>query len=185
MKKIFLLFFFCLSACTNLFPQKRSVGYLNAGAALFVPWNYHSDAVFFPAFTLTPGIKFFQDKDFAVVLNFPLSAGLTYKSDAFAGIDLPAMLILNIGSAAGNNANARFGFIIGAGAAYTNVVNHYDDLQSKKIHTEFWGYRFNLGVSFKYDRDIVPSIICTYGKSITPNNGSIVGIGLQLIMINL
>ena len=185
MKKISILFIGLFLTGIPVFSQKRSVGYVNAGAALFAPWNYHADAAFFPAFTLTPGIKFLQDSSFALILNFPISAGLTYKSDAFAGIDLPAMLSVNIGSASGNAAHAKFGIVLAGGVAYMNVVNHYDDNLKKKIHTEFWGYRLNAGVSFKQDSGVIPSVICSYGSSISRHRGSVIGIGLQLIVKGL
>ena len=189
MKKIFLYCMLLSLEGTSVSAQKKSpgfgAGYINMGCAFFVPSSYNNDPVIFPAFTFTPGVKFLQDRDFAIVLNFPLSAGLTFKSDAFAGIDLPAMLNLHFGSAAGNNPDTKFGFIFGAGVAYMNVVNNYDNAHNEKQHTEFWGYRFNAGVTFKESSSIVPAIICSYGKSITKNVGSMVGIGLQLIVTDL
>ncbi len=185
MKKIFLLLILCCTISIQTFSQKNSIFYLNAGVGLFAPWNYHNDAVFFPAFTLTPGVKFYQEKDFAIILNFPISGGVTYKSDAFIGIDLPAMLSLNFGSAAGNNKESKLGFVVAAGAGYLNVVNDYDKQINKRNHIEFWGYRFNAGVSFKNESGIIPSIIISYGKSISSHNGNVVGIGLQLIITDI
>ena len=185
MKKLFLVSIFCICSSMLVLSQKKPIGYIAPGVAFFTPWSYHKDAVFFPAFTLSPGIKCIQGKDVALVLNFPISAGLTFKSDAFAGIDLPAMLNLHFGSATGNNPAARVGIVVGAGAAYINVVNYYDNQYNDKVHTEFWGYRFNLGVSFKESSSVVPAIICSYGKSINKRVGNVIGIGLQLIVKGL
>ena len=184
MKKILLIFLSCLCIYNTGISQKRPVGYLNAGGTLFIPWDPNSNALFFPAFTLAPGIRFFQDNNFALVVNFPLSAGITYKTDLFAGIDLPAMLSFNFASSAGNNRNAKIGFILAAGEAYTNVVNSYDNISGGKINTKFWGFRFNAGVSFKEENEIISSIILSYGTSFFSHKVGIIGIGLQLIMFN-
>jgi len=64
-------------------------------------------------------------------------------------------------------------------------VNYYDNHYNDKVHTEFWGYRFNLGVSFKESSSVVPAIICSYGKSINKQVGNVIGIGLQLIVKGL
>jgi hypothetical protein len=167
---------------STAFSQKRNLFYCAGGGAIFAPWSYQEKAIFFPCFSLSPGIKFLQDKDFAMVLNFPISAGVTYKSDAFAGFDLPAMLNFHFGSAAGNNKDADMGIVLGAGASYLNVVHHYDETEHTKRHTEFWGYRFNLGLSFESDGE-VPMIMFSYGRSISPNKGGMIGIGLQIIFL--
>jgi len=185
MKK--LLTFLLVTCLVNqhAFPQQSNL-YLNGGLSLFLPWSHHSDVAVFPAFTVTPGLRLVQNKNFTLALNFPLSAGGTFRSDTFLGIDLPAMLSLHFGSAAANNDNSKLGFILGAGAAYMDVVNFYDNVNFEKVRTEFWGYRFNAGVSFKADRNQggVPAIIFSFGRSVNGKDAYMVGIGLHFILSN-
>jgi hypothetical protein len=183
-KLLILLLLFCL-VNKKVFSQ-QSHFYFNGGGSLFFPWNHYSaDVAVFPAITLTPGLRLIEDKNFAFVLSFPLSIGGTFKTDTYLGIDLPAMLSLNFGSAAANSDNSKFGIILGAGAAYIDVVNFYDSESFEKVHTQFWGYRFNAGISFKSDRDgSAPAIIISFGRSINGRDAYTVGIGIHYIMSN-
>ena len=132
-----------------------------------------------PSFTVGPGLKFLQAKDFAMLLNLPCTVGWNLKKGTYFGISVPVMLNFNFGSAAGNNENAKFGIGLGAGAGYTNIVNYYEESLNKRAHTEFWGYHFIVAVSFKPDKDdkIVPSLLFSFGKSFIPDGGYVAGVG--------
>jgi len=182
-KLLILLLMICL-VDKKVFPQ-QSHFYFNAGASLFLPGNRQSEVAIFPAITLTPGLRLIQTKDFALVLGFPLSAGGTFKTDTYLGIDLPVMLSLHFGSAAGNNDHSKFGIIIGAGAAYIDVLNFYDNLYFEKVHTQFWGQRFNAGISFKTDKDGgVPAMVFSFGRSVNGRDAYMAGIGIHYVLSN-
>ena len=184
MKKLLILLSLTGLGNKHAFSQ-QSHFYANVGASLFFPWDYHSDVAVFPGITLTPGLRLIQNKNFALVLNLPLTLG-TSKTDFYLGIDLPAMLSFHFGSAAANNENSKFGLILGAGAAYINVVNFYDDVAAEKIHTEFWGYRFNAGISFKADKQDgdIPAIIFSFGRSVNGKDAYVAGVAIHLILSN-
>jgi len=188
-KKNFLLFTVCLLPAIDL-PAQSQAGYIDAGLSLIIPWNYQSRAATFPAITVTPGIKMVQGKNFAAILSAPLSIGWRFKDHGYLGIDLPVMFNLHVGSAAGNNRGSRWGFVLGAGAGYINVVNYYDELISVNRHAEFWGYRFRLGVSFKTDEEgtedlAIPVLFITYGKGISNGRDNMIGIGIHVIISSL
>lgn len=184
MKKLLMLLLVTGLGNKYVFSQQTHF-YANVGASVFFPWDYHSDVAVFPGITLTPGLRLIESKSFALVLNFPLTLGGTSKTDTYLGIDLPAMLNLHFGSAA-NNENSKFGLILGAGAAYINVVNFYNNVASEKIHTEFWGYRFNAGISLKADKQDgdVPAIIFSFGRSINGKDAYVAGVAIHLILFN-
>ena len=183
-KKLLILLLLISLVNKKVFPQQSNF-YFNVGGSLFFPWNHYSDVAIFPAITLTPGLRMIQNKNFAFVLSFPLSLGGTFKTDTYLGIDLPAMFSLNFGSAAGNNDDNKFGIILGAGAAYIDVVNFYNSDNFEKVHTQFWGYRFNAGVSFKSDENgSAPAIVFSFGRSVNGRDAYTVGIGIHYILSN-
>ena len=185
MKQLLLLLLFIFPADKKTSAQ-QSLFYCDVGASLFFPWEHEKDAAVFPTFTFTPGLRLAQNKNFALVLSCPLSAGGTFKNDTYLGIDVPAMVSIHIGSAAANNNNSKLGFILGAGAGYINVVNFYEDRYFEKVHTEFWGYRFNASMSFKADEKTggVPAIMLSFGRSINGKDAYMVGISFHYITSN-
>lgn len=170
----------------QLLYSQQSNFYFSAGASVFFPWHHQSDVAVFPALTINPGLRLAQRRNFALTLNFPCSGGGTFRNDTYLGIDIPAMLTLHFGSAAANNSSSKSGFIIGAGAAYMDVVNFYDNINFNKVRTEFWGYRFNAGISFKTDKEQggVPAVILSFGRSVNGKDAYVVGIGIHFILSN-
>lgn len=191
-KKLIILTGICSFLTYNIIAQKKSPFDFNAGVSLFAGWEHNSGTTFLPSFTISPGLKFFQAKDFTMVLDLPVTAGWNFKHGTYFGIDVPVMLNFHFGSAAANNDYAKFGIVAGAGMGYTNFANYEEIItplgitNSLTAHTEFWGYRFKLGVSFKAEpkNSLVPSLVINYGKSINGNSGNILGLSLLLIFMN-
>ena len=192
MRKLFLLAIICLGNSTQIRAQKRSPFSLSAGISLFVGSKTGSGTTLLPSITVGPGVKFLQAQDFSIALDVPVTAGWNFKHGTYFGIDVPAMINFQFGSAAGNNENAKFGIIAGAGAGYTNFANYHEITTTPILttsitaHTEFWGYRLKLGASFKPDAEssFVPSVVLNFGKSINGNGGYVFGISLLAIMMN-
>ena len=192
MKKFIFLYVFSLLIAIFGTAQKRSVFNFSGGLSLLAGWKNNEGNTLLPSITLSPGIKFIQSKNFALVVDLPVTAGWNFKKGTYFGIDVPLMLNLNFGSAAANNDSARFGILIGAGLGYTNLAN-YEVVNTSPItqthitgHTEFWGYRFKLGASFnaRKNNGNAPAIVFNFGKSINSNQGYLAGISL-LLMLNL
>lgn len=186
MKQLIACSLFFISMIHAAIAQKNTPFYADIGASVIAPWNYTSRPATFLALTLTPGIKVTRARNFAVVINVPVSVGWRFKGDGYLGIDLPAMLNLHFGSAAGHTENSRWGIIVGAGAAYVNVVKYYYESGNIKNRAEFWGYRFNLAVSFNTDKEgddlMTPALFLNYGSGISDGRAHIFSIGLRLIM---
>ncbi len=182
MKQLLVLFMAALLTL-NSFSQKRSAGYFGGGLSLLVPKNAGESASVFPAFTITAGFKFFQGRDFSMVINAPVSVGWRFKDNGYLGIDLPVMLNMHFGSTAINNEHAKWGVLLGAGVGYVSVYNEEDFILQKDKFTEFLGYRANVGVQFtdKKDPTFKPLLLLTYGRSIASNYGYMVGIGIHFI----
>lgn len=185
MKKTLLILLVSCLVKQDTFCQTSNF-YLNAGASAFFAWHKESEVAVFPAITVSPGIRLLQNRNFALTLNFPLSGGGTFEHDTYLGIDLPAMLTLHFGSAAVNNPNSKVGFILGAGAAYMDVVNFYYNSNFEKTRTEFWGYRFNAGISFKQDKNEggVPAVILSFGRSVNGKDAYVLGVAVHFILSN-
>ena len=182
MKKLFLLPVACLFLSLSVLSQKPVTGYLEGGLSIYAAWKDGSKAAFLPSFTIGPGIKFLNTNSFSIVLNVPCTVGWNLDKGTYFGINVPAMLSLNMGSASGNDNSSKFGFMIGAGAGYTNIVNYYEYSQEKRAHKEFWGYQLRAGISFdKADSGISgPMILFNFGKSITSGRGYVAGLSLLI-----
>jgi hypothetical protein len=76
------------------------------------------------------------------------------------------------------------GFIAGAGMAYINAVNNYDNIEGELRRADFWGYRLQFGIDMGKenvgnDRDI---LLLTYGRSFTDRRNWIIGISFQIMI---
>lgn len=192
MRKLIILASICVLMTGNILAQEKSPFNINAGISLFAGWKHNSGTTFLPAITLSPGLKFIQAKDFTMVLDLPVTAGWNFKHGTYFGIDAPLMLNFHFGSAAANNDKSKFGIVTGAGIGYTNFANYEEiisytgNTHSLTAHTEFWGYRFKLGVSLKAEPEnsVVPSVVINYGRSINVNGGNVLGLSLLPIFMN-
>ena len=182
MKKLFLLPVTCLLLSLPVLSQKAVTGYLEGGISLYAAWKDGSKAAYLPSFTVGPGVKFLNTNSFSIVLNIPCTVGWNLDKGTYFGINVPAMLSLNLGSASGNDPNSKYGFVIGAGAGYTNIVNYYEDSQQKRAHKEFWGYQLRAGISFDKAGSGIngPMILFNFGKSITTGRGYVAGLSLLI-----
>jgi hypothetical protein len=186
MRKVPALLITCFLLHAPVYAQEK-LGYFRGGVSLYFPENGPSDLVVFPAFTLGPGIRVIQTKDFILSLSCPISFGATYKTDLFAGIDLPVMVDLNLGSAAANDEKAKAGFIIGAGVSYINAVNYYDNDEQRVVRSAFWGLRFEFGIVIGKEkennsRDL---LLFSYGQSMMNSQASVIGISFQVAINHL
>jgi hypothetical protein len=158
--------------------QHLPIGYFKAGLGLQTAWTDEDHIAFFPGITVGAGIRMIQGKDFELILSAPITFGATLKSHVFAGFDLPAMIDLNIASAAHNNSESKLGFVVGAGVAYFYITNYYDDEIPEKIHIEFWDWRFQSGISLgRFGENRLFTV--SYGRSMTGNNGHVFGMHAQ------
>lgn len=164
--------------------RKRQVFYFRVGVSLLFPVNQQSDPVIFPSITLVPGIRIIEENNFIVSLSAPISVYGTVKSDFVMGIDCPLMLDFSFGAAAANNRKSTVGIVAGAGMAYINAANYYDNISGNMTRADFWGYRFQFGIDVgkdngENDRDI---IFLTYGRGLTDRRNWMVGISFQLMV---
>ena len=180
MKKIILLLTFCSLLQPVSFAQKAVTGYLEGGLSLHAAWKDGSTGAYLPSFTLGPGVKFIGKGDVSIILDIPCSAGWNLKKGTYFGIHVPLMLNFQFGSASANKGNSKFGFILGAGAGYTNIANYYEYSSTQRAHKEFWGYHLRAGLSFDRSDESFsgPMLVFNFGKSISPGNGYIAGISL-------
>ena len=158
MKKYVLIIFACIHACLLSWAQdvpvspplpdtttitspapvvqpsrgRRSVFYARAGVSFFMAYNPTQTIMLYaPGVTVAPGIRMLQNRDAALTLSFPITLGWS-RTKAFADLDLPAMVDLHIGSAAGNNQNSRVGLVVGAGVAYLYAENYNEGTPTRR-----------------------------------------------------
>jgi len=158
--------------------------YARAGCNLFTSWltNNNDKVIIVPALSLALGARLLQSDVAAVSVTLPVSAGFSSKSDTYLGVDLPALLELHLGSATGNNEYARVGGILGAGLAYNYSGNYWEDSYGR-IESDFWGYRFEAGISFKSELSGNAAILLiSYGRGITDSHKNLIAIGIHLVM---
>jgi hypothetical protein len=160
-------------------PGRRSLFYARGGLSFFVAYNpTRTTMLYAPGVTVAPGIRILQNRDAALTLTVPLTLGWS-RTNAFADLDLPAMLDLHLGSAAGNNQNLSLGLVAGAGVAYLYAENHHDG----SMHVA--GLRCHAGISFgKKNNDTRNLVLISYGESTTPSHDRVIGISFQLIGMN-
>ena len=181
MKKILTVFIITIVPYSTIIAQHLPIGYFKAGVGLQTAWTDEDHILFFPGITISPGIRMIQGKEFALTLSTPITFGATFKSDTWAGFDLPAMVDFSIASAADNDLKSKLGFVVGAGVAYFYATNYYDEELFEKVHTEFWGWRFQSGISLgKFGEKCL--LLFSYGRSMSGNNGHVFGIHIQLIL---
>ncbi|SHH57752.1 hypothetical protein SAMN04488109_4449 [Chryseolinea serpens] len=190
MKKNVLIIFACIHACLLSWAQdvpvlpplpdtttitspapvvqpshgRRSVFYARAGVSFFMAYNPTQTIMLYaPGVTVAPGIRMLQNRDAALTLSFPITLGWS-RTKAFADLDLPAMVDLHIGSAAGNNQNSRIGLVVGAGVAYLYAEN----FNERTLHVG--GLRCHAGIAFgKKNNDSRNLVLISYGESTTPS----------------
>jgi hypothetical protein len=189
MNKIFYLLIIYGVFQSNLKAQDTSVSkkqiiYFRVGASLLIPFNQQGNPVIFPALTFVPGIRILEEDNFIVSLSVPISFMGTFKTDLLMGIDFPVMLDFSFGAAAANNNKSTVGFVAGAGMAYIDAVNNYDNIEGYYKRADFWGYRLQLGIdigkeSNGNDRDI---LFLTYGRSMIDRRNWMIGISFQLML---
>jgi len=160
--------------------QTRSRLYARAGLSFFEAYNpSQTHTVYAPGVTVALGVRMLQGKNAAVTVSFPITAGWN-RQNVFFDIDLPAMIDLHLGCAAGNNQRSQVGFVMGAGMAYLYASNNRD---RNTIHVG--GLRYQAGISFgRRNHDARNLILASYGRSTTPSHNQIVGISFQFIMTN-
>jgi hypothetical protein len=113
-----------LSACSYLLVQSQTftpeVG-LNYMVQPTLNYNLSSYGV-----TYAPRLNFWEDKNSAWSLGFPLSFGWSdLKSPHFAVLDLPAEVDYNIGAGSIKVNKKRLGFFVGAGYGFHVTVVHF------------------------------------------------------------
>ena len=188
----------CLTTSTCAFAQSESkLLYVRAGLSLFVAENKPgSDLIFFPGFTLAPGMRLMNGNNFALSLSSPISIGWSGRNVSYFGFDAPIMFDISLGSAAGNPDKSNFGVILGAGLAYLyaeNVSTDYNTGLQGFSSADFTGPRFQLGFSFGKDQDnSAPMVMFSYGRSWTSTGdgfgrgslgpGHVWGVSIQLVM---
>jgi hypothetical protein len=94
------------------------------------------------------------------------------------------MLDFNLGASAANDNKSTVGFIVGAGMAYIDAVNNYDNVEGYLKRADFWGYRMQFGIYIgmdnqQNDRDI---LFLTYGRGIANRKCWLVGISVQVML---
>ena len=164
--------------------RKRQILYLRLGVSLLFPINRESNPVIFPALTIVPGIRILEENNFIVSLSAPISLMGTFKTDLLLGIDLPLMLDFSFGAATANKNLSTVGFVAGAGMAYIDAVNNYDNTDGYYKRANFWGYRLQFGIdvgkeNVGNDRDI---LFLTYGRSLTDRRNWMIGISFQVML---
>ena len=171
-----------LIACTALLSLKGIAQYpkiyTRAGCNLFTSWLTNNDdkVIVVPALSLSLGLRLLQSDVAAVSITLPVSVGFSSKSDSYLGVDLPAMLELHMGSATGNNENASFGGMLGAGLGY-NYSGNYG------IESDFWGYRLEAGVSFKSESSgNAALLLISYGRGIADSRKNLIAVGIHLVV---
>ncbi len=182
------------SSCA--FAQDKLL-YFRGGVSLFMAENKPgSDLIFFPGFTLAPGMRLMNGDNFALSLSAPLSIGWSGRNVSYFGFDAPIMFDISLGSAAGNPDKSNFGVIMGAGLAYLyaeNVSTDYTTGLQEFSSADFSGPRFQLGFSFdKEDDNGAPMVLFSYGRSWTSTGhgfgrgslgpGHVWGISLQFVV---
>ncbi|HAO47735.1 MAG TPA: hypothetical protein DCQ97_12460, partial [Chitinophagaceae bacterium] len=178
-QKLVLITVFSVASFFTARSQKTVGANLEGGISIFGAWKDNSKVAWLPSITIGPGIKFFKTSSFSLLLNLPVTVGWNLDKGTFFGINAPLMLSLRLGAASGNGDHSRFGFIIGAGAGYTNIVNYYENSNDKRAHKEFWGYQLQAGLCFGKDQGVVGPILMFHaGKSITTGSGYIAGLSL-------
>jgi hypothetical protein len=180
-KKKLAVFIITIVPYSTGIAQHLPIGYFKAGLGLQTAWTDEDQIAFFPGITVSPGIRMIQGKDFALTLSAPITFGATLKSDIYAGFDLPAMIDLSIASAADNDPKSKLGFVVGAGVAYFYITNNYDEGIPEKIHTEFWGWRFQSGISLG-NFGGKSLFLVSYGRIMTGNKGLVFGLLGQAIV---
>lgn len=171
--------------------QKKGTFYGRFGGNIFFSGSKEKGPFFFPAISFAPGIRIAQSKDFALVLAAPISVGASIRSSnsSYLGIDAPATLEFNFGSAAGNNEKSRVGLMIGAGAGYHYAGNYaetYNDPYSDFRHFDFWGYRLESGITFgKGGNGSQIMILFNYGRGFSSEKRTMIGAGLVFTMGNI
>ncbi len=182
MQKTSLLITVLLVFHLTALPQKAVTGNLEGGLSIFAAWKDGSKAAFLPSITIGPGIKFLKTGSFSILLNIPVTVGWNLNKGTYFGINAPLMLNLKMGSASGNDNSSKFGFIIGAGAGYTNIANYYEGSGNKRAHKEFWGYQLRAGINLGRSEMGIngPAIVFNFGKSITSGNGYVAGLSLMI-----
>jgi hypothetical protein len=177
-KNILAVLIIIIVPCSTIVAQHQPVVFGRAGVGLQTAWTDDDHIAFFPAITIGPVVRMIQEKEFTLTISAPVSFGFTTKSDTYAGFDLPAMIDINTGAAADNNSKSKVGFVAGAGVAYFYITNYYDEELFKKIHTEFWGLRYEAGISLGKSGDKA-LLLVSYGKSLRSNAGEVIGIHIQ------
>lgn len=192
-----LLTLVCLTVSACAFAQSESkLLYVRAGLSLLVAENKPgSDLIFFPGFTLAPGMRLMNGDNFALSLSAPLSLGFSGRNVSYFGFDAPIMFDISLGSAAGNPDDSKFGVIMGAGLAYLYAENVSTDSYGTQRFSsaDFTGPRFQLGFSFKKEPDnTAPMVLFSYGRSWTSTgkgfgrgsfgDGHVWGVSIQLVM---
>jgi hypothetical protein len=189
-----LTLFSLITSCA--FAQDKLL-YVRGGVSLFIAENKPgSDLIFFPGFTVAPGMRLMNGDNFAVSLSAPLSIGWSGRNVSYFGFDAPIMFDISLGSAAGNPDKSNFGVIMGAGLAYLyaeNVSTDYTTGLQEFSSADFTGPRFQFGISFnkQYDNS-APIVLFSYGRSWTSTGhgfgrgslgpGHLWGISIQLVM---
>lgn len=154
------------------------------------------DLIFFPGLTVAPGLRLMQGDNFVMTLSTPLSFGLSGRTISYFGIDVPAMIDVSFGSAAGNTSHSKVGVVLGAGWAYLYAENVSTDLSTGVqgfSSADFYGPRVQVGLSFASGGDrSAPMVMFSYGASASSSgvgfgrgsggSGQVIGVSLQLVM---
>jgi hypothetical protein len=131
----------------DLHAQKDSSGinpfYLKGGISFILGGTKTSDNVtFVPAVTVAPGWRFVKSREFALSLEAPISAGVSFNNNNVSlGVELPVTVNLNVGLAASADSKGRFGWSLGIGKGYHYSYNEYsfdyDDDENDEL--SLWG----------------------------------------------
>jgi hypothetical protein len=176
-----------LSPFINSTGTGKKIGYMRYGFSVLLPFNQQGNPVIFPGLTIAPGLRVFQTNDFIFSLSFPITAWGTFKYDYLLGIDIPAMIDINIGAAAAGDQRSKMGYIVGFGYGYIDAVNNYDNEEGMYKRSDFWSWRIEFGIDIgkennDNDRDI---LFLNYGRSLSDRRFWMVGLSLQVMMHKL
>ena len=183
MKKTTIYIFFVFAMNISL-AQKRV--FIDGGLSLFAGSDTRSrNVTFLPAFTIFPGVNFFQSKAFTVNAGLPISAGVSYEAESdnlYIGADAPLALTFGFGSAFNYQSPQKFGFFIGGGVGYHYCHNKTYDFDNVVVNTtlQMKGILFHTGFTLDYDKQNPGGIAIRFSwlSQYPEHNKNVIGLGL-------
>lgn len=148
---------YSLTSLLLLVSNAQKPLFFSGGVSMLVGWDRNSvNGTVLPSFTLAPGVKIIQKRDFTVLSQLPLSFGISFQNDennkvlTYAGIDLPLTFNLLFGPGFNNQSKAKAGFLVGAGIGYHLSENEIRIGGVELHHLRFTGVMINAGPTFQF-----------------------------------